>query len=225
MASGKCKWCGRQSSYQSQTNTTRQLRVTGRRQKPPERQLGQGYDQLSPKWLELYQIAVKYAHKAMAQDREDLLHDILLTLYRARQSKPDLTIGGLYRIASRAVMDYWRAHYRQTNGLDCGHCSKAQRQKCRKDWLYPQCPKAIKLEYLSKPILDSEGNLTELGNLIADPDSLDVDYWERTTELWQLGYPERLVMIAKKQHHGEALTMAERTYLKKIRKREQKKLL
>jgi len=161
----------------------------------------------------------------MAQDREDLLHDILLTLYRATKAKPDLTAPALYRIASRAVMDYWRAHYRRTNGLDCGHCSKAQRRKCKEEWLYGECPKAIKLESLNKPIIDSEGNLTELGNLIADPDSLDADVWERNTCLWEIGYPQRLVQIAYKLKHGESLTHGERTYLSKIRKREQKKLL
>lgn len=225
---GVCQWCRKfatsQTSQTSQSQTKR-LATTRRRQKPQRRPLGQDYDQLPQKWLDLYQIAVKYAHKAMADEREDLLHDILLTLYQARKAKPDLTTGALYRIASRALMDYWRAHYRHTNGLDCGHCSKAQRRNCKDHWLYGECPKAIRLESIEKPVIDSGGNLTELGNLIADPESLDLDYWERTTELWQLGYPERLVMIAKKLHHGEALTSYERTILSRYRQKEQKKLL
>jgi hypothetical protein len=69
------------------------------------------------------------------------------------------------RIASYTVADYWFRHYKITNGLDCGHCSKAQRAKCKEDDLYSECPKAIKLEYLSKPIIDGEGNITELGDL------------------------------------------------------------
>jgi hypothetical protein len=130
----------------------------------------------------------------------------------------------MYRIASRAVADYWRAYYKVNNGLDCHTCSKAQRHKCKEDDLYTECPKAIKLEYLSKPILDGEGNLTELGELIADPKSLDLDAWERDS-LWQIGYKPRLVEIAHKLKAGIPLTKYEHTYLVRFRKREQKRLI
>jgi hypothetical protein len=86
----------------------------------------------------------------MAQDREDLLHDIILTLAVAERNnghKP-FTEGTMHRIASRCVADYWRAYYKVNNGLDCRHCSKAQRAKCKEGDLYTECPKAIKLEYL-----------------------------------------------------------------------------
>jgi hypothetical protein len=126
----------------------------------------------------------------------------------------------MYRIASRAVADYWREHYKLTNGLTCCNCSKAQRQKCRADWLYPECPKAIKLEYLSKPILDSEGNLTELGELIADDKALDLDGWV-SDSTWELGYPQRLVDIAYKLHKDEPLGNGDRSYLKRFRKQAQ----
>jgi hypothetical protein len=130
----------------------------------------------------------------------------------------------MHRIASRAVADYWFNHYKANNGLDCKHCSKAQRAKCKEDDLYSECPKAIKLEYLSKPILDAEGNLTELGELIADPKSLDLDAWEQDS-LWQLGYKPRLVDIAYKLHRGEALTNADLLYLSRYRRQEQKRLI
>jgi hypothetical protein len=129
----------------------------------------------------------------------------------------------MHRIASRCVADYWREHYRHNNGLDCHICSKAQRRKCREDYLYSECPKAIKLESLNKPILDDEGNLTELGELIADPKSLDLDAWERDY-LWQLGYKPRLVAIALKLHRGEALTNRDKIYLCRYRKQAQKSL-
>jgi len=129
----------------------------------------------------------------------------------------------MYRIASRAVADYWRAYYKVNNGLDCHTCSKAQRQKCRSEDLYRECPKAIKLEYLSKPILDGEGNLTELGELIADPKSLDLDAWDRDS-LWQIGYKPRLVEIAHKLKAGEALSGKDREYLRWWRQKEQKRL-
>jgi hypothetical protein len=129
----------------------------------------------------------------------------------------------MYRIASRAQADYWYRYYKVNNGLDCQHCSKAQRQKCRSDWLYSECPKAIKLEYLEKPILDSEGNLTELGELIADDKALDLDAWV-SDSTWEIGYPRRLVDIAHKLKNGEPLTHGERDYLWRYRKREQKTL-
>jgi len=67
--------------------------------------------------------------------------------------------------------------YKLTNGIDCGNCSKAQRRKCKENWLYGECPKAIKLEYLSKQLVDSEGNITELGELVADDTAIDLDQW------------------------------------------------
>jgi len=170
-------------------------------------------------------VASKYANRAKPADTEDLLHTIILTLMVAERNnghKP-FTLGTIHRIASRCVADYWFTYYEINNGLDCKHCSKAQRHQCKEDYLYTQCPKYIKLESLYKPILDSEGNLTELGELIADPESLDIDAWDRGS-LWELGYKPRLVDIANKLHRGEALTNAEMKYLCKMRKREQKKL-
>jgi len=44
----------------------------------------------------------------------------------------------MYRIASRTVADYWFSHYSYNSGLDCKHCSKAQRQKCKEGYLYTE---------------------------------------------------------------------------------------
>ena len=84
-------------------------------------------------------------------------------------------------------------------------------------------PYALKLESLNKPILDNEGNLTELGELIADPKSLDLDAWERDS-LWQIGYKPRLVAIALKLHSGEVLNPTDRQYLWRYRQQAQKRL-
>jgi hypothetical protein len=130
----------------------------------------------------------------------------------------------MYRIASVTVSHYWYRYYKVNNGLDCQHCSKAQRQKCKKDDLYRECPKAIKLESLNKPILDSEGNLTELGELIADDKALDLDAWV-SDKVWQIGYPQRLVDIAYKLNGGYPLTEYDRLYLCRYRKQQQKKLI
>jgi hypothetical protein len=147
----------------------------------------------------------------------------LADVERNNGHKP-FTEPAMYRVASVTVADYWRAQYKLTNGLDCGSCSKAQRRKCRKDWLYPECPKAIKLEYLSKPIADSDGNLTELGELIADDKAIDLDAW-LDSKTFLLGYPQRLIDIAHKIRQGQPLTPYERLYLYRFRKREQKRLI
>jgi hypothetical protein len=129
----------------------------------------------------------------------------------------------MYRSAEHCKDHYWYDHYKVNNGLDCRHCSKAQRAKCREDDLYSDCPKAIRLEYLSKPILDSEGNLTELGELIADDKALDLDQWT-DIRTFLLNAPLRLKQIASKIRNDQTLTGAERKYLAKLRKRNQKAL-
>ena len=108
--------------------------------------------------------------------------------------------------------------------MDCGNCSQTQRRKCKEDWLYGECPKAIKLESLNKPVIDSEGNTTELGELIADDKAIDLDAWV-SNSTWEIGYPKRLVEIAYKLKAGIALTNTDRQYLCRYwRKREQKSL-
>ena len=223
---GVCQWCGRSATCQSSTTKPRSIksRSNGRRKQAPVH--SNGYDQLDGEWLTYYKVASRFNRKAKLEDTEDLLHDIILTLAVAEQNnghKP-FTEGTMYRIASRAVADYWRAYYKANNGLDCHTCSKAQRQKCKEGDLYAQCPKAIKLEYLNKPILDGQGNITELGELIADPESLDLDAWSNDTSLWEIGYKPRLVEIAYKLHSGKALSPTDSQYLWRYRQQAQKRL-
>ena len=186
---------------------------------------GNGYDQLAGDWLTYYKVASQFSHKAQAQDREDLLNTIIVTLAdvaRNNGHKP-LTEASMCRIASVTVAHYWRAQYKHSNGLDCGSCSKAQRRKCRSKWLYPKCPKAIKLESLSKPLIDSEGNITELGELIADDKAIDLDAW-LDAKTFLLGCPLRLIQIAHKRQEGELLTAKDKMYLSRYRWQEQKSL-
>jgi len=219
---GVCQWCGHLAMCQSSPTKPRSIKSRSNRRRKQADHNGNGYDQLEGEWLTYYKVASRQANRARTQDREDLLHTIILTLAVAERNnghKP-FTEGTMYRIASRAVADYWRSDYQLNNGLNCSHCSKAQRAKCKGNDLYTECPKAIKLEYLSKPILDGEGNLTELGELIADPKSLDLDAWDRDS-LWQIGYKPRLVGIASKLHRGEPLGNGDRSYLKRFRKQAQ----
>jgi len=222
---GVCQWCNKPASCQSSTSKPRHIKSSRRRKQRQVPSSGNGYDQLTGDYATYYKVACRFAHKALIDDREDLLHTIILTLAIAKRTnghKP-FTLGTMHRIASRCVSDYWRAYYKVNNGLDCHTCSKAQRRKCKEDDLYTGCPKAIKLESLDKPILDSEGNLTTLGELIADDKAMELEGWV-SPNLWELGYKRRLVDIAHKLHRGEALTDRDRQYLSRYRRQEQKSL-
>ena len=224
---GVCPWCGKRSTCQRQrTSTLRSIKSSSRRRKTQAPSNGNGYDKLDGKWLTYYKVASQFSHKVKAQDREDLLHDIMIALADVERNnghKP-FTKAVMYRIASVTVANYWRAQHRLTNGIDCGSCSKAQRRKCKQDNLYRECPKAIKLESLSKPVTDSEGNITELGELIADDKALDIGAW-LDIKTFIAGFPQRLIDIAQKIQSRQTLTNRERQYLWYWRQREQKQLV
>ena len=225
-AQGVCQWCGKLATCQSQrTQALRSIKSSRRRRKRQALAQGNRYDYLEGEWLTYYEVASRFSHKAKAEDRGDLLHDIILTfalVARSNGHKP-LTEAMMYRIASHTVANYWRSYYQLINGLDCRWCSKAQRQKCKEDDLYPQCPKAIELESLSKPIIDAEGNLTELGELIADDKAIDLAEWLDIKTFLQ-GCPQRLIAIAQKRSSGIPLDNADKLYLGKWRKKAQQRL-
>jgi len=183
------------------------------------------YDQLDGEWRQWYDIAHRFEKKVPAQDRGDVRHNIILELALARRRDGDKPFSEamMCRVASVTVAHYWRAQYKHTNGLECGSCSKAQRRKCREDWLYRECPKAIRIESLDKPITDSEGNITELGELIADDKAIDLDQW-LDSKTFLLGCPQKLIDIAHKIRNGDNLTATDSQYLWRYRKRQQKTL-
>jgi len=222
--SGVCQWCAQLAICQSSTAKPRSIKSRSNGIKRQAQANGNGYDQLEGVWLTYYKVASRFSHKAKAHDREDLLHDIILTLADVERNnghKP-LTEPAMYRIASITLVHYWRAQYKLTNGIDCGSCSKTQRKECKEHDLYSQCPKAVRLEYLSQPITDGEGNMTELGELIADDKAIDLDAW-LDSKTFLLGCPQRLIGIAHKIRQGQALTENEKNYLYHYRNRQLKK--
>ena len=224
---GLCQWCGKLATCQNQrTQALRNIKSRSNGRKRQALSNGNGYDQLDGEWLTYYKVASRFNYKAKAQDRDDLLHDIMITLadVASNNGQKPFTEPAMYRVASITVVHYWRAQYKLTNGLDCHSCSKAQRAKCKEDWLYSECPKAIKLEYLDKPITDGEGNITELGELIADDKAINLDQW-LDSKTFLRGCPQRLICIGHKIRQGQALTEYERLYLYRFRKREQKRLI
>jgi len=221
---GVCPWCGHLAICQSSQTKPRRVKSRSNRKPKQANGYGHGYDQLPEPYLAYYNVALPIANSV--PDREDLLHTIISNLADAGRSnghKPDNN-SWMYRIASFTKAQYWREHYKRTNGLTCGNCSKTQRAKCKEDNLYSQCPKLVKIESLNKPIVDSQGNLTELGELIADDKALDIDAWI-DARTFLLGAPERLLTIGGKIRDRITLTESERQYLSYWRKREQRSLI
>ncbi len=77
---GLCQWCNKPASCQTTAAKPRHIksRSNGRKRQAP---VGDnGYDQLDGEWAIYYKVASQFSHKAKAQDREDLLQDIMITL-------------------------------------------------------------------------------------------------------------------------------------------------
>jgi len=222
---GICQWCGKQAVCQSSTTNPRPLKSSRRRRQRQAPSNSNGYDQLQGEWLTYYNVALKCAHTATVEDKQDLLHDIMLNLAVAGRNnghKPD-NPSWMYRIASFTRAQYWRDWFYRNRGIDCGRCSNQQRKKCKEDDLYSECPRAIRIERLDEPIVDEDGNLTELGELIADDKALDLAEWTDINTFLR-GCPQRLIAIAEKIRTGDNLTPAESRYLYKFRQKHQKRL-
>jgi hypothetical protein len=221
-------WCGQTESCQPTTTKPRQQKSNESVEGTQADNGKNGYDHLPEPYLTYYKIALRFGHKALLDEQEDLLHDIIEGLARVAKDRT-LSEAAMYRIAEHIKDHYWYKHYEYHNGLDCQHCSKVQRAKCRtawaySDWAYYDCRRAITLESINQPITDSEGNITELAELIADDKALDLEEW-LDVKTFLIGAPIRLKAIARKRSKGDTLTHAERQYLTKLRKRYQLTLL
>jgi len=226
---GICRWCSRNANCVTTPTKPRQLKSSRRRSHRQIDDGNNGYDHLPEPYLTYYKIALRFGHKALLDEQDDLLQDIIEGLARVAKDRT-LSEAALYRIAEHIKDHYWYKHYAYHNGLDCQHCSKAQRAKCRtawaySDWAYYDCRRAMTLESINQPIIDSEGNITELAELIADDKALDLEEW-LDAKTFLIGVPIRLKQIARKLNDKvEALTVAERKYLCKLRRKTQKPLV
>ena len=187
-----------------------------------------GYDQLQGDYALFYKVAKRFTYKVRREDTEDFLHDLFLKFARVKASYDaegkELHEGGLMRVARYELAGYWRKYYHKINGIDCGRCSKAQREKC-KDWfLYPDCPKAVKMERLDQLVEDGNGDATPLHELIADDNAVDVAA-RLQARLTLDSYPHRFVKLAYKKYAGYQLTDTERRYFWKQQKKAQKNLV
>ncbi|MEQ4489910.1 MAG: hypothetical protein AAC990_06080 [Dehalococcoides mccartyi] len=177
---------------------------------------GNGYGQLQGDWEKFYKIAKGFTYRVRPEDRQDFLHDLLLTMHKVKAKYDaigkELTEAGLIRVACYEVAQYWRNKFRRKNGIDCGRCSREQRQKCKANNLYGDCPKAVRLESLDRLLTDADGNQIELSQMIADDNAVDVSD-RLDARLTLQSYPHRFVRIAYKKYAGYPLTVTERQYL------------
>jgi len=144
-------------------------------------------------------VADRLQHKARYQDREDLNHTIILSLARAQERLDNDGGGELSDVAMLRIGTY----------------------ECQKYWR--QQKRLLTILSLNSDIYDGDGNTTELIETIADDKAIDLEAWlDEAT--WRLGYPQRLVVIARKRVKGEKLTPTDSRYLYKFRQKEQKPL-
>jgi len=189
---------------------------------------GNGYDQLDGDYATYYKVAKRFTYKVAREDSEDFLHDLFLKFARVKVTydakSKELTEGGLMRVAQYALSDYWHSRFKRINGINCKECSQQQREKC-KDWfLYPDCPKAVKVERLDKLVEDGNGDSTPLHELIADDKAVDLVAMV-DARLTLGSYPRKAVKLLYKRYAGYPLDKQEQNYLTHFRKKAQKKLV
>jgi len=191
-----------------------------------EAQAELSYDQLQGEWHEWLEVARRYDRKVPSQDRADIRHDIIVELHRARQrdDKP-LPLLRAYRIASLMVALYWRERIKREvkvcvySGLPAEpHCKTCQRY-------VRDCPYlAIRpVESLDQPTSDYEGYECRLLDTVADDKAMDFDQC-LDDKAWLLGCPTRLIEIGYKLKRGIPLDNKDDCYLRRYRRREQKRL-
>jgi len=92
---------------------------------------GNGYSHLEGDWALFYKVAKGFTHRVKPEDRQDFLHDLLLTMAKVKAKYQaigkELTEAGLIRVACYDVAEYWRRQFKRLNGTDCGRCSQKQR--------------------------------------------------------------------------------------------------
>lgn len=150
-------------------------------------------------WGKYAEIADKFQHKVKYQDRQDMRQDIIVRLadveLKYNGAGKTLSPGGMVRVASYTIMEYWR-----------------------------ELMRLPAITNLSEMIDDGDGNEIEIYQVLADDKAIDIDNW-LNDKLWLHNAPFRLVKIAWKKAAGYTVTNRERAYLQRFRKNGQKRLL
>jgi len=208
--------------------TGRKRSIKSRPRRKPD-QTKPEYRGLTGAWASYYEVVSRYESHIPAQDRDDWRHDTMLELERAesRDGKP-LPALRAYRIASLMIALYYRNLNRYAtrvcivNGYatepHCRGChSHTESKRCA--WL------AVRpVERLDGEVIDPEGYRVRLLDTVASDRVEDMpDKWYDLKKLSE-ALPPRLAEIAYKKLEGKALSEADRKYLYRYRKTEQKAL-
>jgi hypothetical protein len=144
------------------------------------------------------EIADKFQRKARYENRDDLRQNIIVMLaeveLKYNGSGKSLSAGGIVRVASYTVMEYWRSVMRLPA-----------------------------ITSLNEAVDDGDGNETEFYQMLADDKAIDVGDW-LDAKLWLHKAPLRLIKIAYKKVAGYALNPREQNYLCHFREKAQKSL-
>lgn len=148
-------------------------------------------------WATWRKVAERFALRARTEDRQDLLHDIVIRMadLTKRRGEP-LTLGAMIRVASYVAMEYRADLARRTR---CQPLNGETEDVCR----------------------DGEG--LDLADTLADDNALDIPAWYEARE-WLLGCPDCLIVIAAKRANGVELDDREQHYLCHSRKKAYKVL-
>lgn len=153
-------------------------------------------EQLEGRWEFYHRIATAYAKRVPIEDRTDTLHDIMIELEHAeRRDGQPLPELRAYRIASLMVALYWR------------------KRKVPRPTLT-----------LETEVADPEGHKTQLSELVADEQALDLDAMLDAKDFLSR-CPLRLIEIAYKLEAGKHLDTKDRMYLSRFRAKSQQSLL
>lgn len=146
-------------------------------------------------WKKYISIANRFQYKAKPQDRDDLRHDIILSLAQAERRGPgrrQLSHLAMLRIAQYECQKYYRRlrrHHREIS--------------------------------LSTVMYGGNGNVVELGDTLPDESLIDLDAClDARSRL--LNCPRRLVLIGGKIICGIPLSNSEHQYLYRFRKSSQR---
>ncbi len=147
-------------------------------------------------WNKYSEIADRFQYKARFQDRDDLKHSIIVRLAEVaqRNGHKPFTDWAMLRVASYVVMEHWHAEKR--NG---------------------------KIISLNSVVDDGEGDSTELIDTLADDSAIDLEAWV-DARIWLMGCPKRLIEIAHKRVSGIPLDAKDQEYLRRFRRKRQKRL-
>jgi len=208
--------------------TGRKRIIKGRPRRKPD-QAKPEYTGLTGAWASYYDTVSRYEGKIPIQDRDDFRHDAMLELEKA-ESRDGCPLPPLraYRITSLMVALYFRNLNRYAtrvcivNGYPvephCKGCrSHTDSKRCA--WL------AVRpVERLDGEILDAEGYRVRLLDTVASDKAEDMpEQWYDLKKLTE-ALPPRLAEIAYRKLEGHTLSEADRKYLYRFRKSDQKAL-